>query len=128
LNKNDIAGACIAHVSCEPIFNNNFGDNPHWIDPVTTLCIVTKNFQVIKPIANNDKLQSGLSNMMSLQAGITCLTEKNFEWCKYYFLQDFKDGVDKLFDESRHIFSSSSEIASESYHKRGGSLISATDI
>jgi hypothetical protein len=64
--------------------------------------------------------------MVSLQAGITRLTETNVEWKNYSFRKGHKNVFAKLYDSSRHTFSSSSEILS-TYHKSGGTLISATD-
>jgi hypothetical protein len=65
-----------SHICCDPIFNNNFGDKSRWIDPATTLRIITQNVQGFKPFTNDAKLQSSIGNMVSLQSGITCLTEK----------------------------------------------------
>jgi hypothetical protein len=53
-----------AHVRCEPIFNNTFGDIPRWIDPAGTLRIATQNVQGIKPIKDDVKLQGGIGNMV----------------------------------------------------------------
>jgi hypothetical protein len=66
-------------VSCEPIFNNTFGDRPHWIDHLTTPRIPTQNVKGIKPFKYDANLQGGIGNMVSLQSGITCLTETNVE-------------------------------------------------
>jgi hypothetical protein len=71
------------HIRCEPDFLNTFCDLPCWIDPSTTLRIVIQNVQGIKPITTNDKLQSGIANMIALQAGITCLAKTNVEWWNY---------------------------------------------
>jgi hypothetical protein len=65
--------------------------------------------------------------MVSIQAGIICLTETNVEWRKYGFRQGLKDGFDNIYAASRHIFSSSCEIAASPDHKHGGTIISATD-
>jgi hypothetical protein len=54
------------HIRCDPTFHNTFGDLPCWINPSTTLRLVTQNVQGIKPIANDDKLQSGIANMVAL--------------------------------------------------------------
>jgi hypothetical protein len=62
------------HISCEPIFDNTFGDKPILINPAMTLRITTHNVQGIKPVKNNMKFQSGIGNMVSLQYCITCLT------------------------------------------------------
>jgi hypothetical protein len=126
-NNNERSNINSTHIRGEPLFNNIFGDRPGWIDPATTLRGLSHNVQGIRPIANDDKLQSGLANMVLLQSRITCLTETNVEWSKYGYRQCFKDGFNKIYAASRHIFSSSSEIASDSYHKRGSMLISATD-
>jgi hypothetical protein len=64
--------------------------------------------------------------MVSLQAGITCLTETNIEWRNYGFRQAYKDAFTKHYQSSRHIFSSSSEFAHSYYHKREGVVIAAT--
>jgi hypothetical protein len=65
--------------------------------------------------------------MVSLQSGITCLTETNIEWRNYGFRQAYKYASTKHYQASRHVFSSSSEVAQSSYHKRGGTVIFATD-
>jgi hypothetical protein len=121
-NNNERSNNSSTHIRDEPLFHNTFGDRPGWIDPATTQIIVTQNVQGIKPIANDNKLQSGLVNILSLQSGITCLTEKNVKWRKYGYQKCFKDGVNKLYAASRHMFCSSSEIASDSYPKPGGTL------
>jgi hypothetical protein len=114
------------HIRCDPIFNNTLGDKPRWIDPVTTRRINTQNVQGFKPVSNDTKLQSGIGNMVSLQSGSTFLTETNIE-CRYYgFRQAYKDAFTKHYQSSRHVFISSSEVAQSSYHKRGGTVISAT--
>jgi hypothetical protein len=100
------------HVIYEPAFDSTFGDKPCWINPAKTLCIATQNIQRIKPIANDDKLQSGIATILSLQAGITCLTETKVEWRKYGYRQGYKDCFNKLYALSIQIFGSSSEIAS----------------
>jgi hypothetical protein len=113
------------HIRCEPAFHNTFGDLPCWIDPTITLRLVTQNVQGIKPLPDDEKLQSGISNMVSLQAGITCLTETHVEWRNYSCRQGYKSAFTKLYSASRHMFSSSSELSSTS-HKRGGTVTSAT--
>jgi hypothetical protein len=65
--------------------------------------------------------------MVSLQSGITCLTETNVEWRNYGFRQAYKEAFTKHYQSSRHVFSSSSEVYQSSYHKRGGTVTSATD-
>jgi hypothetical protein len=80
-----------------------------------------------QPIANDDKMQSVIANMVSLQAVIMCLTKTNVEWRNYGFIQGYKYVFNKLYAASRHIFSSSSELTTSSYHKHGGTVISATD-
>jgi hypothetical protein len=87
---------------------------------------VTHNVQGIKPINADEKLQSGIANMISLQAGIACLRETNVEWQNFSFQQGYKNTFSKLYSVSRHIFSSSSEIAS-TYHTCGGTYIFATE-
>jgi hypothetical protein len=82
-----------SHIHCEPILINTFRDKPRWIDLVTTLRIATQNAQGIKPFKNDAKLQSGIGNMVSLQAGITCLTETKVEWHNYCFRQAYKDAL-----------------------------------
>jgi hypothetical protein len=114
------------HIRCEPDFLNTFGDLTCWIDPSTTLRIVTQNFQGITLITVDDKLQCGIANMISLQSGTPCLTETNVKWRNYSSHQGYKYAFTKLYASSRHNFSSSSEISS-SHHKRGGTAISATD-
>jgi hypothetical protein len=114
------------HNRYEPAFLNTFGDLPCWIDPSDTLRLVTQNDQGIKPVATNDKLQSGIANMISLEAGIICLTEINGKWLNYSFRQGYKDAFTKLYTASHHTFSSSSKVSS-TYQKRGGTAISATD-
>jgi hypothetical protein len=118
--------ASTSHIRCEPIFNNTFGDKPRCIDPATTLRITTHNGKGIKTFTNDSKLQSGIGNMVSLQSGITCLTETNVEWRNYGFRQAYKDAFTKYYQSSRHVFSSSSEVYQSSYHKRGGTVTSAT--
>jgi hypothetical protein len=103
------------HIRCEPAFLNTFGDLPFWIDPAITLQLVTQNVQGIKPLSDDDKLQSGISNMVSLQPGITYLTEMNVEWRNYSCRQGYKSSFTKLYSASRNIFSSSSEISSISH-------------
>jgi hypothetical protein len=49
--------------------------------------------------------------MVSLQSGIACLTETNVEWRNYGFRQAYKDALMKHYQSSRHVFSSSSELA-----------------
>jgi hypothetical protein len=97
----------ITHTICEPAFHT-FGDLPYWINPYTTLGLVTHNFQGIKPIDTNEKLQSNIVNMVSLLAGITCLTKTNGKWRNYYFMQGYKNAFKKLYAASSHTFSSSS--------------------
>jgi hypothetical protein len=104
-NNNEQCSSNNTHVRGERIFNNTFGDRPGWIDQATALHIVTQNVQVIKPIANDNKLQSGLTSMVSLQARITCLAESNIEWRKYGFRKGYKEGFNKLYAASRHISS-----------------------
>jgi hypothetical protein len=70
-------------IRCEPTCHSTFGDLPCCIDPSTTLQLVTQNVQGITPLSDDDKLQSGISNTVSLQAGITFLTEINVEWRNY---------------------------------------------
>jgi hypothetical protein len=67
-------------IGCEPAFMNKFGDIPCWIDPATTLRLVTQKVQGIKLLSDDEKLQRSISNMVSLRAGITCLTEMDLEW------------------------------------------------
>jgi hypothetical protein len=114
------------HIRCGPAFHNTFGDLPFWIDLATSIRLVTQHVQGITPLSDDDKLQSGISNMVSLQAGITCLAETNVEWRNYSCRQGYKAAFTKLYSALRHIFSSSSEISSTS-HKRGGTVTSATD-
>jgi hypothetical protein len=114
------------YIRCEPAILNTFGDLPCWIGPSKTLRVITHNVQGSKPITTNDKLQSGISNMVALQAGITCPTETNVEWWNYSSRQGYKDALNKLYAAFHHTFSSSSEISS-SCHKRGGTAISATN-
>jgi hypothetical protein len=57
---------------------------------------VVQNFQGIKPIVTNDKLQNGVANIVTLQAGIMCPTENSVEWRNYGFRQGYKDGLKKL--------------------------------
>jgi hypothetical protein len=57
--------------------------------------------------------------MVSLQFMIICLTETNVEWCKYGYQECFKDGFNKLFAASRHIFNS--------YYETSCTLIPGTD-
>jgi hypothetical protein len=85
-----------AHVRCEPIFNTTFGDIPRWIDPAITLCIDTQNVQGITPIKDDEKVQGGIGNMVSLQSGIMCLTETNAEWRNYIYRQAYKYASTKL--------------------------------
>jgi hypothetical protein len=113
-------------IRCKPAFHNTFGDMTCWIDPSTTLRLVTQNIQCIKPLADDNKLQSGISNMVSLPNDIPCLTETNVEWRNYGCREGYKDAFTKLYSTSRHIFSSSSEIAS-SYHKPGDTVTSVTN-
>jgi hypothetical protein len=68
------------HTRCEPAFPNTFGDLPGWIEPATIIRLVTQNFQGFKPLANDEKLQNGIANLVAPQAGIACLTEMNVEW------------------------------------------------
>jgi hypothetical protein len=114
------------HNRCEAVFLITFGYLPCWIDPSATLRMVTKNVQGIKHVATNDKLQSGIANMVSLQAGIICLTESNVEWQNYSFRQGYKAAFAKLYAAPRHTFSSYSKV-STMYHKRGCTAIYATD-
>jgi hypothetical protein len=93
---------------CETAFLNTFGDLPFWIDPVTTIRIVTQNFQGINSLAYDDKLQNGTANMVALQAGIACLTEMNVEWRNYICRQGYKSAFTKIYSASRDRFSSSS--------------------
>jgi hypothetical protein len=65
--------------------------------------------------------------MVSLQSGITCLTETNVEWRNYGFRQSYKDAFTKHYQSSLNVFSSYSEVVQTSYHKRGGTVTSATD-
>jgi hypothetical protein len=51
----------------------------------------------------------------------------NIKWRNYGFFQAYKGAITKYYKSSRHVFSSSSEVAQSSYHKRGGTVISATD-
>jgi hypothetical protein len=113
------------HTRCETPFINTFGDLPSWIDPSVMIRLVTQNFQDIKHNDNDDKLQSGIFNVVALQAGITCLTETNVEWHNFSCRQGYKDAVTKLYSASRHRFSSSPETSSTP-HKRGGTVTSAT--
>jgi hypothetical protein len=94
---------------------------------VTTLRINAQNVQGIKPVKNSTKLQSGIGNMVSLQSGITFLTETNAEWRNYGFCQAYKEAFTKHYQSSWHVFSSSRKIVQSSYHKCGGTVISATD-
>jgi hypothetical protein len=43
-------------VQGEPIVSNSFGDRPGWIDPSTSLHIVTQNVQGIKHVKDDAKL------------------------------------------------------------------------
>jgi hypothetical protein len=56
-----------------------------------------------------------------------CLTETNVEWSNDIYRQAYKYAFTKLYQSSRHAFSSSSEISQSSYHRRGGTAISATN-
>jgi hypothetical protein len=78
-------------------------------------------------MANYDKFQSGIANMVSLQAAITCLAKNNVEWRIYGYIQGYKEGFNKTYGAYIHMFSSSSELSSTSYHKLGGTFISVTD-
>jgi hypothetical protein len=93
LQLNTHTNPTLQHTRCEPAFINTFGDLPGWIDPATTLILVTQKVQGIKSHAQDDKLQSGIVNLVALQAGIACLTEINVEWrnfsCRQGYNNDF---------------------------------------
>jgi hypothetical protein len=95
------------HTRCEPAFLNTFGDLPGWIDHSTTLRLVTQNVQGIKPNDNDDKLQSGIVNLVALQAGIACPTETNVEWRNFICIQGYNDAFTKLYSASRQLNSTS---------------------
>jgi hypothetical protein len=78
-SNTNIPQSSTPHIRCEPAFRNIFGDLPCCIEHSTTLRPVTQNVEGIKPIDTDDKFQGGIANMISLQAGITCLTETNVE-------------------------------------------------
>jgi hypothetical protein len=84
----------------------------YWIDPATTLQLITQNVQGIKHHANDDKLQSGIANLVEFQAGIACLTGMHIEWRNFSCRQGYKADFTKLYSASRHSFSSSSETSS----------------
>jgi hypothetical protein len=86
---------------------------------------VSQNTRGIIPKESDPNLKVGIENIVKLQAGIASLKKNNAEWNQYPFKEHYEKSYCNHITESRHSFSSSSEMAEGTYFKMGETSITS---